>query len=957
MFQDLMVAQVGPSLDFIVELFHERKSLLGADIARMSVLRDQYNGDVIVPLPEMDRAEESAVANIIATGLNQTAMRIASTLPNIYYPPLDNSNNASINRARTRTLANKGWWTANDMSGKLRLRSRKLIGYASSPVSLRPNIKTGAPLWQLRDPLSCFPSTPDDATDMTPENCIFSYQRTRGWVKVNYPEQLTYLSARLLPRNQWDAQGTRAIESPEDKFTVLEYQDPECTVLLILAMDSGLPNKQGLPFVQLERTVNRTGMTLVVTPGRFTLDRQLGQYDGLVGMNQAMAKLFAMEMIFAGKSVFPSKYLISNPNETASYAAGPYPASSGMVNIIKDGTIHETPVSGGFAGSQMVSNLERNMRVEGGISPEMGGECVDELTEILTADGWRAYDQVDVGTEVLTLNHETGMAQWQPILKMNIYPAQEREMYEIEGQRFSALTTTNHRWPVVMAKSNVRKWKTSAELNADHRIPVAAFNADLPTSTRYGDAFVELVAWYWTEGTNGGSAGSIAQSISHNPENCERIRVALHTLYGEPTQKWASLSGSGRGGVGHDGIPRWREKKPNDHNVIDFRLSVHVITDLESVAPNKVVSHSFLRSLTQAQLDLYIKVSMLADNAGDGKLGQKDKARTESFAFACILAGHGVSYGFRSRYESREGFREGIYETHMMQIKKRRFATPVDNCRFGMSVFRKISYDGMVWCPTTPNTSWYARRNGTAYFTGNSQSNVRTGKRGDSIMAAVIDFPVQEAQEILAASLEHENKRGVAIVKNYFGNEKRSFYITAKGSSRGQGHVDYIPNKDFETDNNVVTYPQTGVDANGLVTGGGQRVAMGTMSKRTFMFNDPAIDDPEQEWKQIEEEQIQAAIVAGLTQKLQTGEIPVSDGALIMQMVAKGTPIQDAIVEVQKKAQERQSAQVPAGTAPTQPGLSMPGMGAEQPAIPQQGPSQQNLAQILSSIGTNAKGA
>jgi hypothetical protein len=609
---DMTPLGVGPSLEHIVGLFRERKSLLGADIARMSVLRDQYNGDVVVPLPEMDRNEESAVANIIATGLNQTAMRIASTLPNIYYPPLDNSNNASINRARTRTLANKGWWTANDMSGKLRLRSRKLIGYASSPVSLRPNMKTGAPLWQLRDPLSCFPSTPDDATDMTPENCIFSYQRTRGWVKVNYPEQLTYLSAKLLPRNQWDAQGERAIESPEDKFTVLEYQDPECTVLLILAMDSGLPNKQGLPFVQLERTVNRTGMTLVVTPGRFTLDRQLGQYDGLVGMNQAMAKLFAMEMIFAGKSVFPSKYLISNPNETASFAAGPYPASSGMVNIIKDGTMHETPVSGGFAGSQMVSNLERNMRVEGGISPEMGGE---------------------------------------------------------------------------------------------------------------------------------------------------------------------------------------------------------------------------------------------------------------------------------------------------------------------------------------------------------SQSNVRTGKRGDSIMAAVIDFPVQEAQEILAASLEHENKRGVAIVKNYFGNEKRSFYITAKGSSRGQGHVDYIPNKDFETDNNVVTYPQTGVDANGLVTGGGQRVAMGTMSKRTFMFNDPAIDDPEQEWKQIEEEQIQAAIVAGLTQKLQTGEIPVSDGALIMQMVAKGTPIQDAIVEVQKKAQERQAAQVPAGTAPTQPGLSMPGMGAEQPAIPQQGPSQQNLAQILSSIGTNAKGA
>ena len=609
-----LVTQVGPSLESIVSLYNDRVSAMGVDIARMAQLRDHYNGDVIVALPEMDKTEQSYVANIIAVGLDQTAMRISSTVPSIYYPPINPSAQSSINLARTRTLANKGWWTANDMSAKLRLRSRKLIGYASSPVSLRPNLKNGAPLWQLRDPLTCFPSTPNDATDMTPDDCIFSYSRTRSWLKAQYPDQLELLSTRIIQKNAWEAKdGVEATQSPDDKFTVLEYQDPESTVLLVLALDSQMPNLKGLPYVELERTINRTGMTLVVTPGRLNLDRQKGQYDGLIGMNQAMAKMMALEMIFAAKSVFPPKYLISRPGEQAAFLAGPFPSSSGQINIIQNGEMDERPVSGGFAGSKMIDNLERNMRVTGGVAPEMGGE---------------------------------------------------------------------------------------------------------------------------------------------------------------------------------------------------------------------------------------------------------------------------------------------------------------------------------------------------------SQTNVRTGKRGDAIMSAVIDFPVQEAQEILELSLQHENKRAVAIVKNYFGNEKRSFYITDKGGGTKKGqHVDYTPDKDFETDNNIVSYPQTGSDANGLVVGGGQRVAMGTMSKQTFMFQDPAIDDPEAELSQIQVEQMETAVMGGLTQKLQTGEIPINDGARIMQLVRQNTPLEEAILTAQKEAQARQATPAPAASAPTMPGLATAGMGAEQPAIPQGVPSQQNLAGILQQIGTNAKGA
>ena len=72
------------TIEEIVALYGSRQQ--GADGAksRMRNLRDYYNGDIIVPLPELNADEQSAVANLLAQGLDQTAMRIASTRPDIY---------------------------------------------------------------------------------------------------------------------------------------------------------------------------------------------------------------------------------------------------------------------------------------------------------------------------------------------------------------------------------------------------------------------------------------------------------------------------------------------------------------------------------------------------------------------------------------------------------------------------------------------------------------------------------------------------------------------------------------------------------------------------------------------------------------------------------------------------------------------------------------------------------
>jgi hypothetical protein len=235
-----------------------------------------------------------------------------------------------------------------------------------------------------------------------------------------------------------------------------------------------------------------------------------------------------------------------------------------------------------------------------------------------------------------------------------------------------------------------------------------------------------------------------------------------------------------------------------------------------------------------------------------------------------------------------------------------------------------------------------------AEFGGESTSNIRTGKRGDAILSAVVDFPVQEAQEILAASLVEENKRAIAIAKSYFGNQRRSFYVS---QGKVKGHVDYIPNKDFETDANTVTYAYAGADANALVVGLGQRVGIGTMSKRTAQEIDPLISDPEIEHDRTVSESLEAALLSAVQTQAAQGAIPPADLAKIMKLVISDKlDLAAAVEKVQREAQERQATPAPVGAPETMPGLSMPGMGAEQPVEQAQGPAP-SLDQLLGALG------
>ena len=583
------------TVEEIINIYTTRSRINDHAKAKMRNVRDYYNGDVVVPLPELDTDEQSAVANLLAQGLDQTAMRIASTSPDIFCPPTDSSTKRARDNATKRRKAIFGWWENSRMDLQLGKRARHLIGYSTTVTQLRFNAKKGCPEWHSRDPLTAYPAKMLGVDDMRPRDVIFAYERSIGWLREQYPE-----AARRFASDE--------NVNEDHPIEMIEYVDGHEQVLIgtrspIETVTFGSATTTS-PFiaVELERVPNLLGETPVVFAQRISLDDAQGQFDGILGMYQMQARLMALEVIAVQKGVFPDTWLVGRAGETPQIV-NPADGLTGEVGVVRGGDLRDMQMQPGYMTNPAIDRLERAQRLTAGIPQEFGGE---------------------------------------------------------------------------------------------------------------------------------------------------------------------------------------------------------------------------------------------------------------------------------------------------------------------------------------------------------STSNIRTGRRGDAVLSATVDFTVQEAQRIMARSLQEENRLAVEIAKKYAGRRARSFYVNFKNV---KGQVDYVPNENFDSTENVVSYSQAGADINNLVIGGGQRVGMGTMSKRSFMAIDPLVDDPEFEHDTVIAEQLEAALLAAVQNQAAEGILPPADLARIMDLVANDKKeLAEAVEQVQREAQERQAEQVPAMSPEAQPGLALPGMGAEGTPVEEPAADAVGLEQLLGAL-------
>lgn len=239
-----------------------------------------------------------------------------------------------------------------------------------------------------------------------------------------------------------------------------------------------------------------------------------------------------------------------------------------------------------------------------------------------------------------------------------------------------------------------------------------------------------------------------------------------------------------------------------------------------------------------------------------------------------------------------------------------------------------------------------------AEFGGESGSNIRTGRRGDAVLSAVIDYPVSEAQEVLAAALVEENKAGIALAKKMAGDTPVTVYVGTGNQVRA---TKYKASDVFTHDEHVVSYPASGTDLNSLMIGLGQRVGMGTMSKDTAARLDPFIDNPESEHDQIIAEGLEQALVAGIQQQAASGQIPPATLAKVMMLVKTDrlelAEAMQRVTEDAVAAQQQEQQGMPTPEQVTAPAdmAAMAGPQAASP-IPGASPGQSSLGDLLSTL-------
>lgn len=208
---------------------------------------------------------------------------------------------------------------------------------------------------------------------------------------------------------------------------------------------------------------------------------------------------------------------------------------------------------------------------------------------------------------------------------------------------------------------------------------------------------------------------------------------------------------------------------------------------------------------------------------------------------------------------------------------------------------------------------------------GESYGALRTGRGLDALMGASIDPRIQEVHELEESWMPHVNKAIFGVYRKWYGSRSYSLY---SGWANDDRRVEFTPNEHIETDENTVSFPVAGADAIQTTQILGSLAGAGMMSVETARSKHPMIDDPEAERDKINAEQLEDAMRASISQQLASGQMPLTVGSRIHELMTEGKSVFAAVKAADQELREKQAAEAPPpeqgqiAPPPTMPGLA-----------------------------------
>ncbi|NHJ01090.1 MAG: ribonucleoside triphosphate reductase [Candidatus Heimdallarchaeota archaeon] len=315
-----------------------------------------------------------------------------------------------------------------------------------------------------------------------------------------------------------------------------------------------------------------------------------------------------------------------------------------------------------------------------------GGQCVTEDTQCLTDNGWKSYDKIDLFRDkIATFNGRTHLIEYLSPQMINVFDYDD-QLISIKNRSQDQLVTPNHR--VLRKVFNTDRFELiKADKLSNFKTRIQIPNSAVTSSvTEIEDHIVELIAWLVSEG-----------SFSTGPR--ERVHIyqsANNIKYVRSIRKCLRKNGF-----------KWDEQKRlhgfAEHELIRFRLNQASSRRVRNIINKKKIP-KFVKNLSKRQLRLFLETYVQGDGHIDEKgrirIYTKDEDIKNSLQELCVLARFGSTVNVQSN---------GVYTINIIR-----------NSITNITKITKKAYSGKVWCPTTTNGTFVARRKDKTFITGNS---------------------------------------------------------------------------------------------------------------------------------------------------------------------------------------------------------------------------------------------
>lgn len=372
--------------------------------------------------------------------------------------------------------------------------------------------------------------------------------------------------------------------------------------------------------------------------------------------------------------------------------------------------------------------------------------CVDLDTEILTLNGWKKYNEVNIGDKILSYNLDKRQIELDHVKALHLSD-KPTKCYQFQSPTFSAACTPNHRW-VVGESSRTSRIKTAENIYKNRWpdypiIRVADNNMNVDNPDTWSDDMLKLLGYILTDGHFDKSHYGITlyQSTARQKNidvlnEIKRICDSLNFQYSDRCV---------------DGTSRSIYLYKND-----------TLVNIQNSFPGRQLTWEFVSSLTQHQAEI-LMWSMIE---GDGTLGHhkknitmccRSKCKADLFQYLAFVAGYAtncyeVTPEIHNSYPSSSKTYASISNRSAIQVTKPYYNISVLRVKRAHIYphHKSVVTCSGVWCVTTNNGTWVARREGKVYITGNS---IIQGSAADLTKMAILELVNDPRWQRLGAKL------------------------------------------------------------------------------------------------------------------------------------------------------------------------------------------------------------